>query len=397
MKISKLLLVGFLIIMSFVFLIGGFTQFFIGVPNTVYTYFIIVLLFLLYFVYVFFGKKMFWDKVIVWHLIFALWILISAWVNDTPFTKWAIYSLFFLLPLGSYLFFKINKKKNFVSQRYLSRLYLTIAFLQLPLLLLQKVGYNLLIGFNQSGQAIAEHDFMFGSFFLKADHALGFFLLFNIINLVENNKKLKITNYPFLAFLYLSLTIFLTGSNISKVILLVLLIYLVYKSFPRKIRVLSLVLALLLTPLVLNLALRVDAVNTEAYFIKTQYNAEKSLINYEKGIAKRPQVLIAYATAIPFKWVGDGPYSYFDILTGKFQKTKHFSQIIWAYADLGIVGLIILIALIYNLVKNLDVSNDTAIFIFGIVLIFSLMTTIFSDLAIMITLTSLLQKNKTDK
>ena len=235
---------------------------------------------------------------------------------------------------------------------------------------------------------------MFGSFFIKADHALGFFLLFNVLNLIENNKLLNITKHPVFAIIYLSLTLFLTGSNISKVILILLFLYIAYRSFPRKTRIISLLLAILLVPLAVNIALKVEAVRTEAYFIKTQYNTEKSLINYERGIAKRPQVIIAYATAIPFKWVGDGPYSYFDILLGKFKKTKHFSQIIWTYADLGIIGLLILVALIYNLVISLDASSHITVFIFGIVLIFSLMTTIFSDLAIMITLTSLFHNNR---
>ena len=155
MKINKLLLISFLIILSFVFLVGGITQFFFGIPNTVYTYFIVLLFFLLYFLYVYYSKKIFWDRVIFWHLIFAVWIFISALVNGTGLLKLAIYSIFFLLPLGCYLFFRINRKRNFISQTYLSKIYLIIAFLQLPLLLIQKFGYPLLIGFNKSGQAIA--------------------------------------------------------------------------------------------------------------------------------------------------------------------------------------------------------------------------------------------------
>ena len=235
---------------------------------------------------------------------------------------------------------------------------------------------------------------MFGSLFVKADHALGFFLLLNIFNLLENNKKYGIIKAPWLVMAYLGVTILISESNISKLMLLVLIVFLVYRSFPKKIRLVSLVIALATAGVLATQALKMEKVQTQLYFIENQYNPEKSWENFQKGIAKRPQVVIAYAAVLPFKWVGDGPYSYFNILTGEFTMAKHFSQFIWTYADLGVIGVVLLIFLLYHLAASLRTSRFVFLFVFGMILIYAFMTTIFSDLAIMITLTSLLQSRK---
>jgi len=393
-KLNKLYLGVFLLIIVFCFLIGGFTQFFIGVPNTVFTYGVMGLFFIFYGIYAVVKKKIIVDKIVLLFFLFFLAIIVSSLVNQTNILKTLIYLIFLLVPLGSYLFFKINKKESYVSSRAISKIYLIIACIQLPIIMLQHVGYDFFMIFNNSSQTIASVDFKFGSFFLKADHALGFFLVLNVFNLIENNKDKSITKYPKFILFYLCATIFFTESNVSKLVLVLFLGYLIYKSFPKKVRVFGVLIILLLVPLTISQAKKVRAFEREIYFIQEEYNPDKSFSNYERGIAKRPQVVITYATKLPFRVVGEGPYSYFNVLKGKFTKTEHFSQLIWAYADLGIIGLVLLILLLYLLVNSFNLDRGVKFILFGVVIIYAFMTTIFSDLAIMITLTSLLQNNK---
>lgn len=323
-------------------------------------------------------------------------MVLSSLVNNTKVLKTIIYFIFILIPLGAYLFFKVNQKENYVSQTSISRIYLFISLIQLPIILLQRYGaYDILIGFNRSSQSIASFDFMFGSFFLKADHALGFFLIFNIINLIENNKNKNITKYGALVITYLSITILLTESNISKLILILLFLYISYVKFPKRIKILSIFFMMTISYIAFNSFKNIKAFDREIYFIKKEYNQKKSLGNFKRGIAKRPQVVITYLTSLPVKYLGEGPYSYFNVLTGKFTLTEHFSQIIWTYADLGIFGLILFLLILYNLVLNLGLDPSMNFLVFSIVLVYSFMTNIFSDLAITITMVSILN-NKTN-
>jgi hypothetical protein len=235
---------------------------------------------------------------------------------------------------------------------------------------------------------------MFGTFFLKADHALGFFLLLNIINVFKNNKEQSITKFPKFVLALLTLTVFIAESNISKLLLAFFIVYLVYKSFPKRIRIIGFFVAIILIPIGYKQLKKIKAFEREIYFFEREYNPEKSFGNYERGIAKRPQVVISYVTKLPLRVIGEGPYSYFNVLTGKFTNTKHFSQFIWTYADLGIIGLIVVLLLLYELTKSLGLSPKLRYVIFIVIIVYAFMATIFSDLAIMITFMSLLQNKK---
>ena len=54
------------------------------------------------------------------------------------------------------------------------------------------------------------------------------------------------------------------------------------------------------------------------------YTIEKSKLDFERITAKRLQIAVVYATQMPLKIIGEGPYDYFNIFNGKFKKTEHF-------------------------------------------------------------------------
>ena len=186
-------------------------------------------------------------------------------------------------------------------------------------------------------------------------------------------------------------------SNVTKLLLFILAGYYVYKMIPKKIKLIGFVLSIIFVVSFYKPLLRIPAVAGEVHFIKNEYNVKNSYRNYEKTIAKRPQVVIAYANKIPIRYIGNGPYSYFNIITGKFANTQHFSQIIWSYADLGILGLIVFLLLLYQIVKGLNLNRLLTASIFAICLIYAFMTTIFSDIAIMFICSCLLQSQNHKK
>lgn len=384
----------FYFIFTLVFLIGGFLQFFVGIPNTLITYIIVSVLILFYIFYALVKGRVYLNKLTIVIGIFILWILLSAFVNGTNWLKVIIYLVFAFLPLSIYLFFKVNQKENYISQIKISKLFLVIAVIQYPILLLQNYGFDFLISFNKSSQVIASFDFLFGSFFLKADHALGFFLLINILNLIKNNNEREITKFPIFAYIYLSYSVLSSESNVSKLFLIVLFVYFIYNIIPSKVKKIGILVILVSCFMSYPVLKKIEFLNKEIEYMKAEYNPIHSYKNYRAKIAKRAQVVITYATKIPLKLIGDGPYAYYNILKGKFKKTHHFSQLIWTYNDLGLVGVLLVISIIFLLVKDLNLESDLSIFLLSIILVFSFMTTVFTDAAIMISLTSVLKKNR---
>jgi hypothetical protein len=325
--------------------------------------------------------------------LYALTIIISSLINQTNIINTIVYFNFAFLPLSVYYFLKINKKEGFIKPKSFFSFILFIASIQFPILLIQRNFYNPLINFNNSGQYIASYDFMFGSFLVKSDHSLGCFLLFAIIGLLFNinNVKLYVKNRIFIA-LYLSLTLFLAESNISKALLvtawLVFFIHSIYNKIPKSFFnkkfyfVFSLVILSLIAYNVRNIEFITSRLGGT---IEQHYTIEKSKYFYEEKTAKRLQIIIVAVNLLDTKYIGDGPYSYFDIRTGKFNNTFHFSQVLWSYFDLGLIGLIIVLGFMYSLVKSVLFDKKyLIIFIYPISLVYMMYTTVFTEIGILL-------------
>jgi len=387
----------YLVIIS-TFLCGGMLQFFLGVSNTILTISINTLLILICFIYIFLKKKVLLNKVTFSFSSYVLLILLSAVANGSGFLNFLIYLNFAILPLSIFYFFYINQKEKYITKKSLEKTLLLIAFIQLPILLVQRNFYDILIGFNNNNQSIASVDFLFGTFFLKSDHSLGFFLLLIIINLIFNIKQnFKFINYRFPIAIYLSLTLLLSESNISKALLIatwaIFFLIFIYNKIPKSIftRKFFIVVSIIFLSIIAYNAKNLNYITSRlGGTIEKNFTVEKSLKFYEEGTAKRLQILVVAINKLDLKIIGDGPYSYFDIRTGQFKNTIHFSQIIWTYFDLGILGLLIVLIYLYNLLKmTIRDNRHLLLFIYPILLIYSFYTTIFMDLAILISFLSI--------
>ena len=129
-------------------------------------------------------SKVYVSLFLLWFAVLSIIILVSSVINRTPFHKTLLYIFFALNPLAIFYFYKILEIRGINFQSFLVKFSRFVALIQLPIILLQKYGYKFLIKLNNSNQNINDYDSMFGSFFIKADHALGFFLLLYIINII---------------------------------------------------------------------------------------------------------------------------------------------------------------------------------------------------------------------
>ncbi len=377
-----------------VFLFGGFFQFILGFSNTILTFFIVVFLLAVYSCYAILVQKLVFSKILAWGLLFSLAIIVTGIFRGTSVLLIAIYLVFPLLPIAVYLFFYINYKERILTNGNIFRLFYYIAILQLPILVIQKNFYEYLIPFNNSGQTIEWFDFMFGTFFIKSDHSLGVFLLLVIaLILTKNTSTTKVVRLRFPSIVYLSITLLLTESNISKLFLFLLLTITVVIPFYKKYRKRKRfkIAAVLLTSAVILFGYSQrdkkyiqDRLGGE---FKRQFSLESAERFYELGTAKRFQVIIVAAKKLETKWVGDAPYSYFDIRTGKFKQTRHFSQLIWSYYDLGLVGLGIVLFYMIAILGYLEIGRGWPYILFaGIFMAYSFYTTVLSDIAIFLTM-----------
>jgi hypothetical protein len=243
---------------------------------------------------------------------------------------------------------------------------------------------------------------MFGTFFIKSDHSLGVFLLAVIAVILTKNEGLR---KPFrlrmFSIIYLSITLLMTESNISKLFLFVILaitfVIPIYKKHgkSKRFKIAALLLVVAITLFGYSQRDEQYIKNRLGGDFRRQFALQTAEKFYELGTAKRFQVIIVAAKKLDTKWIGDGPYSYFDIRTGKFRQTQHFSQLIWSYYDLGIIGLIIVFFFLFAILGCLETGKGWPVILFTLIFFaYAFYTTVLSDIAIFLTMFGCFNKNQ---
>ena len=393
-NVNKLFYYAFISVLFAVFVFGGVIQFFIGVSSTGYSLAITLFMYVLIFFDLILRRKLFLSKVLYISILYLLLVLVSGFVNGSNFLKVILYSIFPLTPLGVFYLCKILEKREISKKNIIFSFFRAVSLIQLPIILVQKYGFDFFIKFNQSSQFIHEYDFMFGTFFIRADHSLGFFILMYIINIIFKIRRNEITRVPWVLLAYLTLTVFLMESNLTKLMLIFVVGYYMFLWLYSKVKVVGIVLMIFIAALLFKVALSVGPIKEQYNYVQNKYTKKVSIAAYNKGYAKRPQVVIAYLTCFPIKFIGDGPYNYFNIFEGVFKQTKHFSQLIWTYNDLGLLGLLVVSFLSLYMIKSLSVDNKSIVLILFVFFAYLFLTNIFSDLAMMLSLNLLISKTK---
>jgi len=362
-------------------------QFFMGVSNTVLSLFgVYSFLFLfLYHSKLKVKKNNFNYSLLI--LVMVVYTFLISIINHEYLVKPFLYSLFFLVPLSIY--YLIDNGKFILKSYKIKKLLLYIAIFQLPVLLIQNYFYDFLIQLNNSSQNIAHVDFTFGSFFIKNDHSLGFFLVANILY-IWMYPVLKNKNQRNIVTLILIINLFLSNSNTSVLYLfgaITILIFINRKSILK----ISFKKILYLSAFLLLIFLFIDFFEPKFYLdlqnkLSNSLDYKSALKWYKEGNARREQIIIVLLKD-GLNFFGHGAYTYFDIIRGRFSGVfRHFSQLIWFYYDLGLVGLTLFLAFIYktNRLFKTNSSNYSFYLTFGL-LLYSFFTIVTFDISFMLT------------
>lgn len=377
----------FIILLSSVYLVGGFFQYFFGIPSTLYSILVLGLIYLIVSLTILVrNSKVTRSNIILISLLYVCLIIGSGTVNNTELKKIILYFVFPLVPLGVFLAIDGLIKVGVNVKKLSSLFFKVLILIQLPIILIQKFGYNFLIKFNNSNQFIGDYDFMFGSFFIKADHSLGFFLLIYLLaTIFQYRKGGGGKKMPWLLLAYLCVTILLLESNLTKLLFFIVLTYYGVIWANKKVRYSGIVAVFFVGYVMLNLALSVPKIQTELFYLQNKYTVSESVKATERGYAKRPQIVISYIQD-SLKIIGEGPYDYFNLLTGEFKTTMNFSQLIWTYNDLGIIGVLIIIALLLVIIRYLSLDRESKIILTVIMLFYLFMTNVYYDIGMMLSL-----------
>lgn len=278
------------------------------------------------------------NKIFIILVLFLLITLFSIIKNKMSLYSLFLYSRFLLIPFSAfilvrYTFNSINKYKLFKGLIFLG-------IIQLPIVIIQKIFADTLI--KHSSVWIRPVDLDFGTFYLKGDAALGFYLLCLIFIILFNPTiKYYIKNKIFYLF-WFCITVSLLNSKLSHIMLLVIIgvnILTNYKlSNILKISSILLLIFVLVTSfgywkqIQHNIVTAIDKIKFD--------NAEEVKYNQfmEGGYARKAAVL--YYINQDLKILGDGPGKYYNPITGEY-KLGNKGNIFTIYSELGIIGLFI--------------------------------------------------------
>lgn len=378
-----------IVLYSFVF--AGFLQFFFGISNTIIS-FIATSTFLLWFLIKTKCKinKGYLSYLAI-SLIILVYIFIVSFINDKGFVRPVLYSQFFLVPISIFLLIYGNGDRTlkYLNLKKVKKLLLYLAILQLPILVIQRIFVDSLIKYNNSGKLLDAVDFYFGSFPLKNDHSLGFFLVVNLLY-IWSYKVLKNKFQLVLVSIVLIINLLLTNSNTSVLFAIGATGYLIIrdKKYRLNLSIKKISIVILLSLILFYILEYFEPIfyYDVKYKLFGKLDLDDAIYWYKQGQARREQIILVLISE-GINYFGNGAYAYFDIITGQFNKTfRHFSQLIWTYYDLGIIGLVFFLNYVISIHKVLKEKNaNYNIYLTFGLLLYSFFTVMTFDLSFMLT------------
>jgi len=290
----------------------------------------------------FFLYKIKVDRVLLAFTALAGIVLISAYLNDSNLREIVLFGRTLIF---SYLIY-------FLASRYLTektiipviRFCAFIAVLQLPVVFIQKqIYYRLPVDWTAG---IGYHDFGFGTFNIKGDASMTFFLILLTIFILFNEKRNYVIPYKWFVAVWLTITVLYTNSEVSKLTILgVWAVFLVYRLNIRRLLIagFSLILVVIFTWSTGILKPAMD--NLYAGIMRNMTASSSTEERFLSGNYGRGAALLYYLNQ-DIKWFGDGPLKYYDPLNRAFTlgNTGHAFTY---YAEIGIIGLTTSILVLY--------------------------------------------------
>jgi hypothetical protein len=311
-------------------------------------------------------------------LLVLLIVVVSVVRGSSSMDVLSYIILFVGTPFFTYFLIMNNFKRQTIENIY--NLLVFIGVIQLPLILFQRLFATAIL--SVSAKTMIALDIGCGSFFLANDHGLCFYMLSLITFLLfdERNRNRK---YKVFLLIWFSVTVVMTSSDVSTGLLcLIWLVYVLVKQIKW-----SVLYAIMIVVLYIGLAtvfptiqdsLLTSFTKADTYLLSADFNE----INTTSA-ANRFDI-IAYYLMENFKWIGNGPFDYWNPRTG-FNHFINFSQYIWFYNDLGIIAVLLIPYLFYKIMRTAPCLSLDKYILFGMITVYSLFTNTLSDLAFMFT------------
>lgn len=363
-------IIFYILFITFFFLMGIF-QFF-GLSITIASYAISCVVCLAIIFYFLVQRTLIINRYVLLNLTLLIWIIVSGIINQTDYFLVVNYTSFVVIPLAVYLL--VRK----IIDKDIKPLYSIINFsviIQLPVLLFQ---YSFPSYIQYSQKLMIPIDRLFGTFPLAGDHVLSFFLIMNIIFLFVSNNRFSFFNYIIILFSVFS--ILLMNSAISYLLLLFVCLYFLFKKLNKFI---------LIPVIFFFLSLLLFFVGSFDILTLLGKGSVAGIVDnaslFESGTAGRFQS-VYYLFSSDLLIAGNGPGSYFNPFSDGFQVNANFSQFIWFYYDLGIIGVMILFSLILTYLKLFEISNSIKLILAVLIVVYSFFSNTLDSIVFCITL-----------
>jgi len=311
------------------------------------------------------------NSYMIANLCLLLWIIISGIANQTNPLLIINYLSYVIIPVSIYLLVR-SIDMDFISLKVLIN---TLIIIQLPVLCLQYFLPDYIL---YSQKLIDPLDRMFGTFPLSSDHFLSFFLIMNILYIGTKNSSL--TFFDYFIILYSIACLSLTNSVTSYLFISLTIAYILFLRSNLYVKASAITISVgVLVFIYFNIY------EVLSLLQKPELLDMTNIQHINEGTAGRIQTFF-YVFINKLSIFGHGPSSYYNPFFGGFQFNLNFSQLLWFYYDLGIMGVILIILLIYSFLYNFNIANNLRSYLFILILAYSFSSTIFDQLAFMLIL-----------
>lgn len=292
----------------------------------------------------------------VYYLFFVVSLLcgFSFIANDKSFSDLYTFSSQIFIALFSYLIVQLAiSEDNFV---WIGKILQVCSVIQLPIIVLQYFLYSNLP--EKLTGYVAYLDIGSGSFYLKGDPALSFFLVCWITFLLFDRNAYKITKYRTSTVLWLTVTCFITNSKIMQVaIIIVFLLYLLKNLSLKKLVTYGVIGLIFFVSLEVTLPyFGFDDLSIIHRFKKVLYevhNIDKGSNEklFLSGEFSRPAAIFYLTVVEPLSLLGKGPGTAIELTPSPL------GHIFTYYIDLGLLALVITYLILISIVEKYDANS----------------------------------------
>jgi hypothetical protein len=334
------------------------------------------------------------DKVLLAYLALAASVVLSGIYNSSPLYEVALFLR--ILAFSYLIYYLVEIYIDKTNIRNILSLCLLIAAIQLPVIVLQQLTYDYLPERLRSGILILRWDFAFGTF-RPGDSALNFFLNLLIIFLLFDTRRNYFVKHKTFLVLWLTLTVLISSSEISKVLLAIIWVTYLITHLNRKTTLFLGFTLLLLLFVLIGSGLIEEMVEPVIVSINRAIGdfSPERVDQYLEGRYARGAALYYFFTN-DILWFGDGPSKYTDPISGE-RLRGNVGHVYTFYSEVGLLGWLISV-LIYFLIafrpdKGKIKFTLSLLLMFIAVQILSFTNNIMNDISVVLTYCIMVKTN----